>query len=68
MKKIAEFLSKWAFAIVLGVLGVGLLCALGCSIYTAIEGNALVGAIGAFINIVGLCYDGALIWLEIREG
>ena len=35
MNKIAEFLSKWAFAIFLIVLAVALLSALGCSIYAA---------------------------------
>lgn len=45
MKNIAELLSKWAFAIVLCLIAVALLCAGGCTIYTAIE-RPLLGIIG----------------------
>lgn len=46
MKKIAEFLSKWAFAIFL-------LFALACCVYTAVE-NAVVGIAGCVGVVLAL--------------
>ena len=67
MSKIAEFLSKWAFAIVLCLLAVTLLCGLGCCVYTAIT-NPLVGIIGGIgVAIALACVSGWII-IEIKEG
>lgn len=63
MKKVAEFLSKWAFAIFLTLLGVALLFALACSIYTAIE-NPFVGAVGILGVIVALA---TVVWGIVDE-
>ena len=67
MNKIAEFFSKWAFAIVLCLIAVALLFALGCTIYTAIE-NPFVGIVGTIgVAVVLACVVG-LICSEIKEG
>ena len=36
MNKIKEFFSKWAFAIVLCLIALALVCAGGCTLHTAI--------------------------------
>lgn len=67
MNKIAEFLSKWAFAIVLGVIAIALLFALGCTIYTATV-NAFVGIVGTIgVAIALACVVGWII-VEIDKG
>lgn len=63
MGKIAEFLSKWAFAIFLIFLAVALLFALACSIYTAVE-NPFVGAVGCLGVIVALA---VVVWGIVDE-
>lgn len=55
---IAEFLSKWAFAIFLIFLAVALMFALACSIYTAVE-NPFVGSVGCLGVVVALAI---LVW------
>lgn len=67
MNKIAEFFSKWAFAIVLCLVAVTLLFALGCCVYTAIVNPivGIVGAIGAFIAVAAVV---GLIMQEIKKG
>ena len=67
MNKIAEFFSKWAFAIVLCLIAVALLFALGCTIYTAIE-NPFVGIAGTIGVVVVLACVVGLICSEIKEG
>lgn len=67
MKKIAEFFSKWAFAIVLLVIAILLLFALGCTIYTAIT-NAIVGIFGTIGVCIALACVVGLICVEIKEG
>ena len=65
--KIAEFFSKWAFALVLLVIAILLSFALGCTIYTAIT-NAVVGIFGTIgVGIALGCVVG-LIYLEIKVG
>ena len=67
MNKIAEFLSKWAFTIVLSLIAVSLVFALGCTIYTAIE-NPFVGIVGTIgVAIALACVVGWII-VEIKEG
>jgi hypothetical protein len=67
MSKIAEFLSKWAFAIFLILLGVALLSALGCCIYVA-KTAPFFGIVGS----IGITFALAIVigWLviEIVEG
>lgn len=63
MKKIAEFLSKWAFAIFLLLLAVALLFALACSIYTAVV-NPFVGAVGCLGVVVALA---TVVWGIVDE-
>lgn len=53
MGKIADFLTKWAFAIFLILVGVALLFALACCVYTAVE-NALVGIAGCVGVVLAL--------------
>lgn len=67
MKKIAEFFSKWAFAIMLCIAGVALLFALGCCIYTAITNPfvGIVGIVGVLLALVGVV---GLVMREIKEG
>lgn len=67
MKKIAEFFSKWAFAIVLCLIAILLLFALGCTIYTAIT-NAIVGIFGTIGVCIALACVVGLICVEIKEG
>lgn len=66
MKKIAEFFSKWAFAIVLCLIAVALLFALGCCVYTAITNPfvGIVGGIGALLSLVAVV---GRFCAEIRE-
>lgn len=67
MNKIAEFFSKWAFAIVLCLIAVALLCAGVCTIHTAIE-RPLVGIAGTIgVAIALACVSGWII-IEIKEG
>lgn len=63
MKKIAEFLSKWAFAIFLLLLAVALLFALACSIYTAVV-NPFVGSVGCLGVVVALA---TVVWGIVDE-
>lgn len=63
MNKIAEFLSKWAFAIFLIFLAVALLFALVCSIYTAVQ-NPFVEAVGCLGVIVALA---VVVWGIVDE-
>lgn len=64
MNKIAEFLSKWAFAIFLLLLAVALLFALACSIYTAVV-NPFVGAVGCLgVVVVALA---TVVWGIVDE-
>ena len=67
MGKIAEFFSKWAFAIVLCLLAVTLLCGLDCCIYTAIT-NPFVGSIGCVGVLIALAVLVSWIVIEIKEG
>lgn len=67
MNKIAEFLSKWAFAIVLCLIAGALICAGGCTLYTAIE-HPFVGIAGTIGVVIALmCVVGWLV-IEIKEG
>lgn len=66
MRKIAEFLSKWAIAIFLILLGVVLLFAIACCIYTAIA-NPFVGIVGCVGVAISLAVVVCLIWTEIKE-
>lgn len=65
MKKIAEFINKWGFVIILGIIGIALLFALGCSIYTAIT-NLAVGLIGIIANALCLLTIAGWIGVEIN--
>jgi succinate-acetate transporter protein len=67
MKKIAEFFSKWAFAIFLILMGVALLFALACCVYTAVE-NALVGIAGCVGVVLALAVVIGWLLKEIKEG
>ena len=67
MKKIAEFFSKWAFVIILSLVGLVLLFALSCCIYTAVT-NPLVGILGSIGVAVALASIVGLIVTEIKEG
>ena len=67
MNKIAEFLSKWAFAIVLCLIAVALLCAGVCTIHTAIE-RPLVGIAGTIGVAIALAWVSGWIIVEIKEG
>ena len=67
MKKIWDFVSKWAFAGFLSLIALTLLFSVACGIYTAVE-NPTVGIIG----IIGTlpCFAVIIGWLciEIKEG
>ena len=65
--KIAEWLGKWGFVIILGIIGIGLLFALGCSIYTSIT-NLTVGLIGIIANAMCLAVVAGWIGVEINNG
>lgn len=67
MNKVAEFFAKWAFAIVLCLIAVALLCAGVCTIHTAVERPfvGIVGTIGVAIALA--CVVGWII-VEIKEG
>ena len=67
MNKIADFLTKWAFAIFLILVGVALLFALACCVYTAVE-NALVGIAGCVGVVLALAVVVGWIVREIKEG
>lgn len=67
MNKIAEFISKWAFAMFLAIIAIALLFALGCSIYTAIT-NLAIGLIGISVNLLCLAVIVGWIIIEIKEG
>lgn len=67
MGKIAEFFSKWAFAIVLCLIAVALLCAGACTIHTAIE-RPLLGIVGTIGAVIALLCVGGWIVIEIKEG
>ena len=67
MNKVAEFLSKWAFAIVLCLIAVALCVAIGCGVFTAMT-NLAVGLIGIGINVAILAFIVGWICVEIKEG
>lgn len=67
MKNITDFFSKWAFVIVLGIIGIALLFAIGCCAYTAIT-NPTVGIIGAGIDIIILAFVVGWMCVEIKGG
>jgi hypothetical protein len=66
MKKIAEFFSKWGFVIILNLIGVALLFALGCCIYTAII-NPIVGGVGIVGVATAITAVVALMCGEIKD-
>ena len=66
MKKIADFLAKWAFAIFLILVGVALLFALACCVYTAVE-NAVVGIAGCVGVALALAVVVGWVVREIKE-
>lgn len=63
MKKIADFFSKWAFTMFISLVGVAILFAIGCCIYTAIV-NSFVGIIGLLGSIASL---GVIVWLIYKK-
>lgn len=65
MGKIADFLTKWAFAIFLILVGVALLFALACCVYTAVE-NALVGIAGCVGVVLALAVVVGWVVREIK--
>lgn len=67
MSKILDFFKKWGFAIILGVLAVGALFALGCSVYTAIA-NLSVGLVGSGVNVFILAILIGWLCVEIKKG
>ena len=66
MNKITEFFSKWAFVIILGILGLALLFALGCGIYTSVT-NPTVGIIGSIGIAICLAIIVGWICAEIKN-
>ena len=66
MKKIADFFSKWAFALFLCVLCVIELFTLGCSIYTAVT-NPFIGCIGVVGALCPIMLFGYWAYIEIRD-
>jgi hypothetical protein len=66
MGKVIAFFSKWASAIVLGVVAIALLFALGCTIYTAIK-NPFVGIVGTIGVAIALACVIGWISTEIRD-
>lgn len=65
MGKIADFLTKWAFAIFLILVGVALLFELACCVYTAVE-NALVGIAGCVAVVLALAVVVGWVVREIK--
>jgi hypothetical protein len=65
MGKISEFFDKWGFVAFLSIVGVGLLFALGCCIYTSII-NPFVGIVGTLSVVLAL--GGIALWayLDIK--
>lgn len=66
MNKIADFLSKWAFAIVLCIVAVALCFAVGCGVFTAMT-NLTVGLIGIVINVAILVFVVGWLCIEIKK-
>lgn len=67
MGKIEYFLAKWALVIFLMVVGITLLFALACCIYTAVT-NAWVGIVGCVGVALALAVVSWKITKEIKEG
>lgn len=67
MNKIAEFLSKWAFAIFLIVVAITLVFALISCIYTAVA-NPFVGIVGCVGAVLAIAVVVGWIFKEIKEG
>jgi hypothetical protein len=67
MGKIADFFSKWAFAIVLCLIALALACACGCSMFVAVE-HPFVGIVGTIGAVIALMCVGGWIIVEIKEG
>ena len=67
MGKVAEFFSKWAFAMVLCLVAVALLFSLGCCVYTAIT-NPFVGSIGCVGALIALAVVAGWIVVEVKAG
>ena len=65
MKKIADFFSKWGFAMFLWMLGIGLLFSLGCCIYTSIT-NPFVGIVGVVADVIGIAIVGWFAYWDIK--
>ena len=66
MGKIWDFIKKWAFVGFLCVMAVGLLFALGCSVYTATVSPA-VGIVGGIFNAAVLVFVVGWISTEIQD-
>lgn len=67
MNKIAEFFSKWVFAIVLCLIAFALAWACGCSMYVAVE-HPFAGIVGTIGAVIALMCVGGWIIVEIKEG
>lgn len=63
MNKIAEFFNKWGFTMFISLVGVAILFAIGCCIYTAIV-NSFVGIIGLLGSIASF---GMIVWLIYKK-
>jgi hypothetical protein len=63
MGKVQEFLTKWGFTMFISLVGVAILFAIGCCIYTAIV-NSFVGIIGLLGSIASL---GMTVWLIYKK-
>ncbi len=66
MGKIWEFVKKWAFVGFLCCMAVGLLFALGCSVYTATV-RPSVGIVGCIFNTAVLVFVVGWICSEIKD-
>ena len=66
MNKIINFISTWAFTIILCIVALIVLFALGCSIYTAVT-NPFVGIIGIIGNVASLAVFGWAIYKNIKK-
>ena len=67
MKKIWDFVSKWAFCVVLCFFAITLIMGFCCCVYTAFI-KPTIGFIGGFGALVALLIIISWIVMEIKEG
>lgn len=66
MNKIAEFFNKWGFTMFISLVGIAVLFAIGCCIYTAVV-NPFVGILGLLGSLAAFGIIAQMIYKEVKN-